>query len=324
MKKWAINAGLVFFSLALVLGSLELGIRVFYPRFANYNLEMWRYSAELKERLPRPNLPFFHFPNRQGQFYGVDIKTNSVGFRDNEYAQAKPADTKRILVLGDSIAMGWGVRAEESIPKDLERLLNASGKRCEVINTGVGNYNTSMETDLFEWKGLAFHPDIVVLVFFINDAEPIPRLTKLAHTIRERSYLLAFLFDRYVALHPRFDKNFRWSDYYASLYAPDAPGLAENRVAIKHLVELCRQNKIQLLIANYPELHELRNYPFPQASEYIRSMAMEYQVPFVDLLPALVPYEPQKLWVSNEDTHGNGLASQIAAQAICDALTGLL
>jgi hypothetical protein len=286
MRKWVTNAGLVVLSVALVLCVAELGIRIAYSRLANYNLEMWRYGAELKQPLDRKDLPFLHFPNRQGRYYGVGIKTNSAGFRDAEYTREKPAGKKRILVLGDSLVMGWGVRAEDSIPKDLERLMNKEGKPYEVINMGVGNYNTTMEADLFEWKGLAFQPDIVVLVYFVNDPEPVPRLSRLSHAVRTRSYLLAFLFDRYVALRPHVDKNLRWFDYYASLYAPNAPGLAENRTAIKHLADLCRLKKIQLLIASYPELHELRNYPFPQAREYIRSMAAECQVPFVDLLPA--------------------------------------
>jgi lysophospholipase L1-like esterase len=315
-----VNLGLVLASLALVLGVGEIGVRIAYPRLADYNLEMWRYSSELKQPLERKNLPFLHYPNREGQYYGVSIKTNSEGLRDVEHDHEKPADKTRVVMIGDSFMLGWGVRAEDDIPSNLSRMLNRDGDRYEVINLGVGNYNSTMEADLFEWKGLAFHPDIAVLLYFVNDPEPVPRVSWSSRIVRKRSYLLAFLFDRYVALRPLLDRNFRWQEYYTSLYAPDTPALEENRAALRHLVDLCKKNNIRLLIANYPELHELKNYPFPQATEYIRSLAAESQVPFVDLLPAFAPHAPESLWVSNEDTHGNALACQIAAQGIYEAL----
>jgi lysophospholipase L1-like esterase len=305
----------------LVVG--EVAVRIAYPRLADYNLEMWRYSADLKQPLDRKSLPFFHFPNREGRYYGVNIKTNAEGFRSAECSREKPAGKTRILMLGDSLTLGWGVPAEETIPSNLDRLLNGEGG-YDIINMGVGNYNTTMETDLFEWKGLALHPDVAILVYYVNDTEPVPHYSRIACAVRKRSYLLAFLFDRYVVLRPRFDRSFRWLDYYASLYAPNAPGLAENRAAIKHLAELCQKNKVQLLIASYPELHELKNYPLPVATEHIRSMAAECQVPFVDLLPTMAQHDPKTLWVSDEDTHGNGLACRIAAQTISEALRAIL
>jgi len=315
-----INLGLFLFSLALMLGLGEACVRIAYPRLADYNLEMWRYSSELKQPLDRKNLPFLHYPNREGRYYGVDIKTNSEGLRDVEHTHDKPSDKTRIAMIGDSFMLGWGVPKDDDISSNLARLLNKDGDRYELINLGVGNYNTTMEGDLFEWKGLAFHPDIAVLLYFVNDAEPVPRVSWLIRAIRTRSYLMAFLFDQYVAFRPRLDRNFQWQTYYSSLYAPDAPALEENRTAVRHIAELCRKNHIKLLVANYPELHELKNYPFPQATEHIRALAADCQVPFVDLLPDFASHSPESLWVSNEDTHGNALACQIAAQGIYRAL----
>ncbi len=320
IRSLLINLGLVSVSLALMLCVGEAAVRIAYPQLANYNLEMWRYSSELKQPLDRKDLPFLHYPNREGNYYGVNIKTNSEGLRDVEHVRGKRADKTRVVMIGDSFMLGWGVRAEDGIPDNLARMLNRDGDRYEVINLGVGNYNTTMEADLFEWKGLAFHPDIAVLLFFVNDSEPVPRVSWLSRIVRKRSYLLAFLFDRYVALRPLLDRDFRWQTYYASLYAPDAPALEENRAAVRHIAELCRKNNVRLLIANYPELHELKNYPFPQATEHIRSLAAESQVPFVDLLPSFAPHAPESLWVSDEDTHGNALACRIAAQGIYEAL----
>ncbi len=321
MKRIAINAALITLSVTLALALAELAVRAFYPRFANYNLEMWRYFATLKEPLPDKDLPFVNFPNKEGTFYGVRVKINSQGFRCNEFSPEKTAGKKRIVVLGDSLVFGWGVAQKDTIPQVLENKLNSGAERYEVLNMGVGNYNSTMEVEFFKKKGLALRPDMVILVYFVNDVEPIPRLSKLGYQIKSRSYLLAILFDRYVKLRSRLNTNYRWCNYYLSLYNPGAPALADNRAALKELAGLCRENHIPLLIASYPELHQLDDYPLSVATDYIRGLTAEVGVPFVDLRPRLAAEDPKSLWVSVEDTHGNAKACRIVAEEILDAMT---
>jgi lysophospholipase L1-like esterase len=281
---------------------------------------MWRYFAELKEWLPYERLPFFHFPNRSGTYYGAEIRTNSEGFRDNEYARGKPPGKMRIAMIGDSFVLGWGVPFEDTMAKVLERELNAPGDRFEVINMGVGNYDSVMELELFKLKGLAFRPDIVLLVYFVNDPEPPQRISQLGYYVKRSSYLGAFFFDRYMKFRARLDKDFNWKDYYASLYTEGTPDLIASQDAIRELARLCRDEGIQLFIVSYPELHELNPYPLPMATDHIRNLAQESEVPFLDLLPAFAPEEPSSLWVSMEDTHGNVKASRLAAHAMYEAL----
>lgn len=114
----------------------ELGLRLLYPLYANYNTEMWRYCAEFKQRSDLLNMGHEHKPNKHGILYGVEVKTNSRGFRaDKDYDASKPDNVIRILVLGDSITMGWGVNYKDTYPFILETLLNEnSSKTYEVIN----------------------------------------------------------------------------------------------------------------------------------------------------------------------------------------------
>jgi hypothetical protein len=64
------------------------------------------------------------------------LATNQLGFRDTTY---KANVDYKILLLGDSVSWGNGVRMEQSYPFLLERTLNLDypGKTFEVINTGV-------------------------------------------------------------------------------------------------------------------------------------------------------------------------------------------
>jgi len=305
--------------MTLLLG--EATIRLLYPTISNYNMEMWRYASDLKQPTANPGLPFHHFPDKEGDYYGVHIKINSMGFRSRELKAVKPERIKRILLLGDSFTVGWGVPFEETYSALLEKYLNKKGNGAEVVNMGVGNYNSIMELEFFKLKGLELSPDLVILMYFINDMEPTPALTtSFKYSLVKNSYLVAFLFDRYIKLQPLMNKSYDWKEYYSNLYKEGSPGLSTNQEALKELIEICKGRGIQLLIVNIPELRVLKEYPFPSATEFVRGIAREGGVPFVDLLPDLAGEEPSTLWVSPEDPHANSKANAIIADAIIKKL----
>lgn len=318
----------LFQNLVLLLASLilcgafgEIAVRLMYPRLASYNMEMWHYASKVKQRTSNPKLPFLHAPNRDGFFYGAQIHTDSVGFRDRDFPVARVPGTKRIMLLGDSFTLGWGVPFDSTFSKQLEKLLNEHGHPTEVINTGVGNTNTVMELEQFKEIGLRFKPDVVILMYFINDAEPTPPVVgALKAAIVTHSYLIAFLSDQMIKLTPRINQSYDWRAYYAGLFKPGLPGREASRQAIDELAALCKHNGIKLVIANIPELRELRSYPFPEATEFVRNAARSNDVPFVDLLPALATEDASTLWVSKEDPHANAKANVIIGRALFEAV----
>ena len=300
----------------------EITVRLAYNQLKNYNMEMWRYASEIKQPLPYKRLPFDHYPNKEGHYYGVSIKTNSLGLRDYEYSIEKPENKKRVIFLGDSFTFGWGVPLEKLYSKQVEKMLNSEEKKVEVINMGVGNYNSIMEVELFKRRGLTLDPDMVILMYFVNDTEPVPPVkSKAEYLILKNSYFMAFLFDRFVKVKTHFDKNFEWSEYYSNLYSSEnSKNLAATEKAIKELINLCKDNGIRLLIVNIPELRALKRYKFQKATSFIRSLAEQENVSFLDLLPALVEYDPESLWVSLEDPHASELANGIIAEKIYDKI----
>jgi hypothetical protein len=64
-------------------------------------------------------------PNLDTLFKFEEFSTNSVGMRDREYSLEKPANTKRIVVIGDSFAMGSGVSDTENYPFLLEQMFSS-------------------------------------------------------------------------------------------------------------------------------------------------------------------------------------------------------
>lgn len=93
------------------------------------------------------------------------ILINAAGFRGREVQLPKPKRAKRILVLGDSNAFGYGVNEEERFSNLLEQRLAG----YEVVNLGVFGYGTDQEAILLEREGLRFSPDLVILAFIPGD-----------------------------------------------------------------------------------------------------------------------------------------------------------
>lgn len=109
-------------------------------------------------------------PGAAGSVWGTSVQINSLGLRDREYSPKKPPGVYRILALGDSITFGNYVAAREPYPEQLEGMLGRLPGRFEVLNLGLGGYDTLNEVALLEHKGLALQPDMVVVGFCINDA----------------------------------------------------------------------------------------------------------------------------------------------------------
>ncbi len=102
----------------------------------------------------------------------VPIRTNSLGLRSPEIALAKPPDTFRILVLGDSVTFGWSLRGEDTYASQLASLLATlrPNQRVEVINAGVSGYGTWQELRWLQETGLALDPDVIIVQTHLNDA----------------------------------------------------------------------------------------------------------------------------------------------------------
>lgn len=139
-------------------------------------------------------------PGLDMKFGHRKVRTNRHGMRsDVDYTEEKPADTLRIVGLGDSGMFGWDVEQGEEYMAVLERVLNERdhGIRYEVLNLGVPGYNTQLEVESLVYKGLKFDPDIVVLGWCANDYQlPFFMLQTEDFTRRDISFLHTYMFRR--------------------------------------------------------------------------------------------------------------------------------
>jgi len=113
-------------------------------------------------------------PNSEGILemseYQTRIKINSKGVRGPEVSYAKAENERRVLILGDSFAEGYSVELDERFSNLLERQLNVTAKsKIGVINIGVSGYSNDQELLQFNYEGIKYQPDLVVLLFYDND-----------------------------------------------------------------------------------------------------------------------------------------------------------
>jgi lysophospholipase L1-like esterase len=98
-----------------------------------------------------------------------------------DYAIKKPANTYRIIALGDSFVFGDHVNTADSWPEQLENLLNAS-KTCilydsyEVLNLGLRGFDIQNEVERYRLRGQKYNPDLVLWMLIPNDFEEINEL----------------------------------------------------------------------------------------------------------------------------------------------------
>jgi hypothetical protein len=115
-----------------------------------------------------PNMKGWY--RKEGTTY---IEINSDGLRDEEHLVAKPENTVRIAVIGDSYSEALQVSLNETFWKVMQQKLagcNAfGGKRVEVINFGVSGYGTAQEYLTLKEKVWKYSPDIVLLAVTTNN-----------------------------------------------------------------------------------------------------------------------------------------------------------
>lgn len=265
----------------------------------------------------------------------VDYRINSHGMRGPELTEHKRPGLRRVAILGDSIAFGYWVDESDALPRQLQDLLEQSGAGpVEVLNFGVPGYNLEQETELLRTVALRFAPDLVVLVFCLNDLRALSHefglvvdrserrarpLGSLADAFLARSQLAAWVEYRLGQLESR--KEFvrapnplRHGPVPAAL---DARQELANRFG--GLAEILRGAGVPGLVAVVPLFPaRFSRYPYRALHETVVATSSQAGLHVADLLPCFAGYDFRDVRV--DVAHPSPLGHRIAAHGIFDAL----
>lgn len=142
----------------------EIFIRIMKPQPM---LPRYVTAGEFGIRVNMPNKDYMHTTPD----YTVYLHTNSKGIRaPKDIPYAKPQGVTRIVLLGDSFGMGYGVNLEDSFSEVMRRKLEMHlGSPVEIINLSVSGFGTAEQLLMFQNEGIKYQPDIVISTWHTTD-----------------------------------------------------------------------------------------------------------------------------------------------------------
>ena len=158
LKKVFFSLGAITIGIGIAILMGEIGLRLLQPaRLSCSGRErdfFCRFDPELGWA-PLPNITALH---KKGDLSGL-VHQNKYGLRGPDDMQLNKTNGKRrVLVLGDSYAWGYGVNQTElfSAPE-------VHGTNDEILNFGVSGYGTDQEYLFYQRDGTNFVVDEVVV-----------------------------------------------------------------------------------------------------------------------------------------------------------------
>lgn len=112
---------------------------------------------------PPPMPPSTRVEFQTSEFHWF-VRTNRLGLREREIPLVNTSGY-RVLAIGDSFTLGWGVDADRAWPTLLESEIRATRHdvEVEVINAGMSGKSTSWYAQAAEQMVPVLHPDLVIV-----------------------------------------------------------------------------------------------------------------------------------------------------------------
>jgi len=249
---------------------------------------------------------------------GLTYRINEYGFRGPDYPLDKPPGKQRVVLLGDSFTFGEGVRFEDTFGERLEQRLGRD--HVEVLNLGVGGIDTIEEVSYLRHQGLRFQPDLVILVYVLNDAGNELNVWQQFRKQYEKrwlkgSYLISFLFARI----GRETMGRRYVDALVSASKSRMAGWERSLRGVVEAGELAHAAGSGFAVVIFPFMYRLDSgYPFQVMHRLVATFCRQNGIPVHDLFPAFEGREYTDLWVHPSDQHPNEIGHAIAAESIAD------
>ena len=272
------------------------------------------------------------------------LNSNSKGLRGTqEYALETPTSVRRVLCIGDSFMFGEKLTDEQTLPAQLEVILNREG-RWEVLNLADHGYGTDQQWLRLEHLGFQYHADFVVLGFFEED------FGRNTHSFRDYAKPYFELAGERLILHntpvPSPEELLshppEWPSCalrswcalqliaeYLARVSP-WPGLEHTKAGkvtlaiLDTMLQASRSRGLQFVLMIIPP-RQLRPNP-SKVEELLSKWAGRTGTPLIDLREAYLrlPQEEQaRLYAGHWTAYGAAVAAQVLAEKIRDMLLNL-
>ena len=308
----------ILFSIIISVLLCEIILRVKHYFLVDYDIEMWRYSKELKVKSTNIKINHTHKKNGSSNLQKVQYKINKFGQRDKNFEKDDLNKFERsFIILGSSMALGWGVEQDKTFSSELNKISKKNNKNWFFVNGGIGNYNTERYVNnyLENWSELKFTD--IIIHFFVNDTEVLSN--KKANFFVEHSHVGVVIWKLINSYKSSFKKE-NLVDYYKKKYEENFEGfkIAENELS--RLKKFCEKNEIKCHLIMMPDIHQLDPYELIFTNDKMKKISDKLGYEFLDLLPVLKNQPKEKIWNKYNDPHPNAYGHKLIADRIYEYL----
>lgn len=297
------------------------------------------------ERLGWRSLPSISRPDLYGP--GLSLTTNARGFRAlEEHAPEVPPGRFRVVCLGDSFTMGFGVDDAQTYPAALQRLC----PQVQAVNMGLGGYGLDQAWLWYLSDGTPLQADLLLFAFIDADFNrlgldefggfPKPRADLEGDALVIRNVPVPRRFDTRPQQPPAWE---RWLEGLAlwrlrldpateATFRRPAPWPEERTAAVRRvagrifdeLARLCAERGQAFVLAYLPT-STLAGHEPTDTALFARGHARAAGIPFLDLndaFRALPPAERPRHFLP--DRHLSAEGNAFVARVLLDELPRLV
>lgn len=354
VKKAAARIALTLVSLLLALGLAEGAFRWreaatddpgsgddgWYERYRNMNRTIYRRSEN-------DDLIYEPTPGASVEMEYGPAGFNAAGMRDErEHAREPDPERTRVAILGDSLVWSEFLPLYDSIPRRAEGSL---GRDFEVLAFGVTGYDTAQEAAWYEAAVRPFAPDVVVVVFCMNDmmimsgpferyatdeeraqkdaqealmAREAPVRRETIDAVleeRERNASLRIV-ARALGIWERWRFDRSYTDEYLVAFR-DPPRRARTRAALQRLGAALRADHARGVLVISPVLEAWDDYHWHAIHDFVRQEAEAAGFIVVDPLESWRgAHTPDEMRVGGDNLHYDESGARVMGSVIADAV----
>ena len=274
--------------------------------------------------------------NVEGVHKGVYYRTNSLGFRGPDVAPSPTDGVLRVVVTGDSVAMGDGVREEDTYARQVAPRIGDDGE-VEVVNAAMSGAEIEHAMTRLDAAVEAYAPHVVVYGFTVNDVEgegyretdasikAAARAARRGPFPESPSVLLRYLSGRIGALGAASSPGETWYAREVLDNYGENPAVARRlRAGLARFAAHARALDGCGVVMIHTHLNALGgDHAFIGVYEQVAEAARDEGLPVVVSFPAFRGRDAQALWVSPFDPHPNAEGHALLAGVLAEGLRGL-
>lgn len=229
---------------------------------------------------------------------------------------------KAVVVIGDSLTFGFGLRFEDTYPRLAESCLDRRGLDVRLFNLARPANDGAACARSYRRLGKSIPHQLVIYGLHWNDLIEFPT----SHILNVRHRCDGY--EKFIPVSYRFlagrietilSRNRAIQDILER-GNPEQSYYRRNLQSIRDMKSLAAKNHAAFLVVILPILIDLDRYPFEPLHKTLHGILERENIDFLDLLPAFAGHKAEDFWILPFDQHPNAAAARLIAAELCGKL----